>query len=389
MKRYYFDWAATAFDGANGAASYAALQFANPSSRHCEGRAAKAALEDARKRAAAALGVEPEQLYWTSGASEANAIALFSLLRAKSAGRGLLFGAAEHPSVRENALILKELGVPAAQVPLEEYGAPSPQTLQKSLKKHPNTSFIAIMHIQNEVGAIADIAALVHAAKAFSLEASRRPVHFHCDMAQSLGKAPFSLRDFDVDSAAFSAHKTGGPRGTGLLYLKKPIIPLVFGGGQERGIRSGTENVEAAVRFSAALEGAIFSANKAHEAQLKLINGLLDIERCSLVPRCRAEAWAADAADAADAPRFSPFIVQAAFSGIAGEVMTRALDDAGFAVSTGSACSVSKNKRPVLEAMGVDSKTAFEAIRISTSHSTTCADVDALLLALQEICKKF
>ncbi|GMO20995.1 MAG: cysteine desulfurase family protein [Termitinemataceae bacterium] len=389
--RYYFDWAATApyqykadnieqETRQNDLIAHAFEEkafFANPSSLHEEGRIAKAALEEARKRAADLLDVQPEQLYWTSGASESNAIVLFSLPLKNSAARGLLFGAAEHPSIRENAAVLNKLGIQTAQVPTESYGAPCVKTLQKSLEKHPETALITIMHVNNETGAIAPIEELVRSAR----NTAKRPLHFHADMVQSPGKTPFSLKEFDVDSASFSAHKTGGPRGIGLLYLKKPLIPLVSGGGQERGIRSGTENPLGALKFCAALEDSLKkTAGKdpcAGEAAAQaLFKGLLSIERCVIVPQERC----------AEDKRFSPYIVQAAFKGIAGETLCRMLDDAGFAASTGSACSSAEKKRPVLEAMGVDSKTAFEAIRLSTGWSTSISDVEALLDALRNIC---
>lgn len=377
--RFYFDWAATAYKEAKAesAAPTPARCAANPSSRHTEGRAARAMLEAARERAAAALGVPPEQLYWTSGASESNAVVLFSLLRRRGAARGLLTGAAEHPSIRENCAALRSLGIETAAVPVETWGAVTPATLRAALEKQPSTAMIAVMHVNNETGAVADIAALTAAAR----ESARRPLHFHCDMTQSLGKVSFSLKDFDVDSASFSAHKIGGPRGMGLLYLKKPLTPLISGGGQERGLRSGTENVTGAAAFAAAIERIFQQAKKAdgaaaREHEHRLLDGLCALPQCTLIPRERA----------AGDPRFSPFIAQAAFAGIPGEVMARLLDDAGFAVSTGSACSAAERERPVLAAMGIEKQSAFEAIRISTSWSTTAAGIDALLDAIGSIC---
>ena len=236
MKRYYFDWAATAppdyfedgldIDGggtAGGAFSLSDIPFGNPSSLHSEGRAARAALEEARRRCASLLQTAPERLFWTSGGTESNFLVLSSILRRSLNSQGaILSSAVEHASIDKSAASFKALGLPFNFIKPEKTGAISEAALKKSLVKHKETALISIIHVQNEVGFINDIAALVRRAK----ENARRGVHFHCDMVQSLGKIPLSLEDWGVDSASFSAHKIGGPRGIGLLYLKKRLVPL-------------------------------------------------------------------------------------------------------------------------------------------------------------------
>jgi cysteine desulfurase len=178
-----------------------------------------------------------------------------------------------------------------------------------------------------------------------------------------------------------SAHKLGGPRGIGLLYLRKPLETLYAGGGQEGGIRPCTENTAGALALASCLErralpeivGAEY--REACRRWKGLINALKTLKRCSLIPEDREE----------EDPRFSPWILQAAFEGIPGEVMVRALDDAGFAVSTGSACSSAKGNRPVLAAMGVDAQRSFEGIRISQGWSTTTEEIERLIEAIQGI----
>jgi cysteine desulfurase len=200
-------------------------------------------------------------------------------------------------------------------------------------------------------------------------------------MVQALGKIPLDFAALDVDSAAMSAHKIGGPRGIGLLYCRKGLEPLYTGGGQEGGIRPGTENTAGALALTDCLERRLPAAplGEAYETASRrwetLIKNLRAMDRCTLIPRDREERDL----------RFSPYILQAAFHGVPGEVMVRALDDRGFAVSTGSACSSGSAKRPVLAAMGVDEKTAFQGIRISQGWSTADEDVEALLEALLAI----
>jgi cysteine desulfurase len=368
MKRRYFDWAATAVpDIFNGD-----VPFGNPSSRHREGKAAREALEDARRRCAAILEVDSASLYWTSGGTESNERVLSALVRRGGASNGAaLAGATEHASIRAQDVPLRAAGTPFYHIGAEADGIISPEKVKKALEKHPLARLIALMHVNNETGAINDLERLSRTVRELS------GAHIHSDMVQSLGKLPFSLARLGLDSAAFSAHKIGGPRGIGLLYLKKPLETLFRGGGQERGVRGGTENVWGALFFAECLErraAGIEDGRRAAEGRMaRLIGGLRRIEGCEIIPKSRAEYDA----------RFSPFIVQASFSGIPGEVMTRVLDEAGFAVSTGAACSSAEKKRPVLEAMGVSAKTAFETIRVSQGWSTTEDDIDALLAALQ------
>ncbi|MDR2481181.1 MAG: cysteine desulfurase [Spirochaetaceae bacterium] len=371
--RYYFDWAATAIPDV----FTREIPFANPSSKHYEGRMAKAVLEDARDRCAHALGVNTENLYWTSGGTESNAMVLFSVMRRrfKTSG-GILAGASEHASIRSQKRIFEEAGIPFNFIDIEKTGAIPVQALQKALDKQKNTCLITCMHVNNETGAINDIAYLARAAK----ENAARKIHFHCDMVQSLGKIKCSLNDLGVDSASFSAHKLGGPRGIGLLYMKTPLDMLICGGGQERGVRSGTENVYGAAVFAECIEKRLKQMDSSAECRMeRLILGLKENPRCLIIPEER---------EALD-KRFSPYILQAAFSGIPGEVLVRVLDDAGFAISTGAACSSADKKRPVLDAMGIDMQKSLEAIRISQGWSTSNSDIAALLSAITKIIQQF
>jgi cysteine desulfurase len=375
-QRYYFDWAATALPVNLLRAS---VPFGNPSSKHTEGRLAREALEQARLRCARILGVDAKQLYFCSGGTEANALVLHSLLLRKSRGNegGILYSAMEHPSIRENALVLKRLGKPARQIRAERDGRISTENFTRALEKAGSPRIAAVMAVNNETGSISDIPALT----ALLRDYSGPPLHFHCDIVQAIGRIPLALKEWNVDSASLSAHKLGGPRGIGLLYLRKPIEVINIGGGQEGGVRPGTENVAGAAALAEALEAragneTVRAEHDAASSRFKLlIESLRKEERCVFIPEDRQD----------EDERFSPYILQTAFKGIPGQVMVRALDDEGFAVSTGSACSSGKNARPVLDAMGVDEATSLLGIRISQGWTTTTDDIEALLRAIEKI----
>jgi cysteine desulfurase len=376
LPRYYFDWAATAIPGPAGAEAGLAPAYGNPSSPHLEGRLARESLENARSRCAAVLGVDPKTIYFSSGGTESNAIVLYSYLARRSGGR-LLASVVEHASIRENIGVLEGLGKAAAPIPVDGSGHVSPELLAKSLEKYPDARFAAIMAVNNETGAAMDMAAL----SGLLRRREGAPIHLHCDMVQAAGKTAIDLRGWDIDSASLSAHKLGGPRGLGLLYLRRPLNVLCAGGGQEGGIRPGTENTAGALALAACLEahGSPEKLRAEYEAASqrwkKFIRALKSMERCTLIPRDRPE----------EGEGFSPYILQAAFDGVPGEVMVRALDDLGFAVSTGSACSSASPERPVLQAMGLDSKQSLEGIRFSQGWSTGDEEISLLLEALKEV----
>lgn len=414
--RRYFDWAATAIpDPPPGGTE---VPFGNPSSLHAEGRTARKALEDARARCARILGAGAEEIVFTSGGTESNAIALFSLLAGKrragmndkpdgkragmndgkragpddETGGGaeaggkapveLLYWEGEHPSIRENAAALAALGIPAAALPSEPGGRVSVEGFGAALaKRRPRLA--AVMAVNNETGAINDMAALAAARSGAPGEGGPR---IHCDMVQAAGKTPLDPRGWGIDSAALSAHKLGGPRGTGLLWLKKPLPALVRGGGQEGRIRPGTENTAGALALARVLERRA-EAPALEEAR----RGAAERMAALMAALRRTGAFIPIPADRKDEDgRFSPWILQCAFYGkggrvIPGEVLVRALDERGFAVSTGSACSAGTRKRPVLEGLGLPRETALGGIRISQGWTTTGQDVEELARAVGEL----
>jgi len=367
-KRVYFDWAASA------------LPHGNPSSLHNEGRTGKNALEDARERCARVLKLPSETLYFTSGGTESNSIALFSNLMRPGKGR-VISSLAEHASVREAMETLEKMGKPVGSITVDSAGRVTEETFLKALEKYGDVRFASVMLVNNETGAITDVGSITASVRKLCAGA---PVHIHCDLVQAVGKIPLDITSLDIDSASISAHKIFGPRGIGLLYLKKPINVFYTGGGQEKGIRGGTENTQGAVALADCLEKyALPEIVKRDFAQAKerwdkLISSLSKIERCTIIPKERL-------VECGERGDFSPYVLQAAFKGIPGEVMARALDDLGFAVSTGSACSSSSPERPVLVAMGVEENLRIEGIRISQGHDTTDSDIDMLLDAINQV----
>ena len=376
--RHYLDWASTAIPEKIFSINIEKYEdlYGNPSSSHAEGQAAKDALESARSRCALVLGVEPEKLYFTSGGTESNALVLHSYLLRKDRCR-LLYSAVEHPSIIENCRVLEQLGLPVGSIPVEKVGRVSAEMLSRALEKHPDARFAAIMGVNNETGSLMDIGGIISAVR-LSQAKNTFPVHFHCDLVQALGKVPVDIGD--MDSASFSAHKLGGMRGIGLLYLKKKMKGLYAGGSQEGGVRPGTENTQGALAMAEILElrarpeTVMQESGKARERFKYLIGELRKIKRCSLIPEDRED----------DDPRFSPWIIQVRFRDVPGPVMVRALDKEGIAVSTGSACSSNSPERPVLQAMGLDGKARLEGIRVSQGWSTDIADLDALLAGIDK-----
>ena len=390
IKRRYFDWAASAPDIA--LSPPVPGLYGNPSSLHSEGRTAKLALEDARQRCAAVLNVPANTVYFTSGGTESNSIALFSSLMRRGQGR-IIASAAEHSSVREAMDTLDKMGKPTGVIAVDSEGRVTPEALLKALNKYKDVRFASVMAVNNETGSVTDIASLTEI-----IRRQTPPVHIHCDIVQAVGKVPLDISGWGIDSASISAHKIGGPRGIGLLYLRHSAgqgKTEVFykGGGQENGIRGGTENIQGAVALANCMEKYAASQvlNENYEnAKVrwnKLLTSLSAIERCTIIPLQRSQQCTHLSAQGDITGRFSPYILQVGFKGIPGEVMARALDDLGFAVSTGSACSSSSPERPVLAAMGIEENLRIEGIRISQGFTTTDEDIDLLLDAIREVLK--
>ena len=377
-KEHYFDWAATSpADGdiLQEAVDLTLETWGNPSSSHGVGKKARTLLEDARQRAAKAMNVKAENLYFTSGGTESDHIPLLSVMTKPSTGT-VLVSSVEHSAIKAQAESMKHCGWNVVTIPADKNGVITPEAVVKCLTK--DTMIVCVMAVNNETGTIQPIYEIADAITE-ACKGGRRP-KFHVDCVQAAGKIPLNLSYNGIDSAAFSAHKICGPRGIGLLYMKDKIEPFLKGGGQEKGIRSGTENVLGAIAISKCMERYFNVDNsKQKEVTKKFVEKIAGIKGATIVPEGRIE----------NEDIFSPYVVQAGFTKVPGNVMLRALDAKGFYISTGSACSAKKNRRPILEALGVSADIQETAVRFSFGPHTTEKSIDELFDAVKEIAVAF
>ncbi len=390
MNNLYFDWAAAApFDSdiLNTALELSIKAFANPSSVHSAGMYAKEVLSNYRERSAACLGVAHNSLYFTSGGTESNHLILLSLLLRPSKG-SILISNIEHPAVKEQALMLKHCGWDVISGLSDVNGIITPEAILSKVRD--DTALVCVMAVNNETGAIQRIDDIAQALNT-KYPGKKKP-KFHVDAVQAVGKIPINLNNPLIDSASISAHKIGGPRGIGLLHMKARQEPFLRGGGQEGGIRSGTENLFGAIALCLALEKyTITPDSDRFTAQKKItsrfITDLSSIPSCTILPSSRQTSPYVTKGSYDE--RFSPWIIQAAFEGIPAEVLVRSLSEKGIFISTGSACSSRKLSRPVLEAMNVSKELIASAVRFSFGYSTQESDINILLENLHDIVKVF
>lgn len=359
----YLDWNATApLDPAVREAMLPWLdgRFGNASSRHEYGRQARAAIDEARAKVAAAVGAHATEVVFTSCGSEANNLFIKGAAALMKPGV-VAISAIEHPCVREPAKQLRRSGWTLREIAVDARGVIEPDDWKAALDARP--ALVSAMLANNETGVLQEVAALAADAKAAG-------AWFHTDAVQALGKLPVDFRVLGVHAMTLSAHKVGGPLGAGALVLDKRVelAPLVAGGGQERGLRSGTENVAAIVGFGEACEQAAGRV----KAEAERLVGLRDRLEAGLVAH-RMKIFAADA------PRL-PNTVFFAADGFDGETLVAKLDRAGYACASGSACS-SANPEPshTLLAMGVERDVARGAVRVSLGRTTRQDDVDGFL----------
>ena len=338
-------------------------QHGNPTSRHVYGRSARDAIETARAQVASAVNAQPSQVVFTASGTEANNFAVHGIATGLAHGQ-ILTSAIEHPCVSRPALALQSRGWQAVAIQVDAHCQLDMHHLQNLLKAP--TNLVSVMLANNETGAIQDVAQVATMAREHKAFA-------HTDAVQALGKIAVSFADLGVHAMTVSSHKIGGPLGAGALVLDKRIDmqPLLHGGGQEKGLRSGTENVAAIVGFGAACELAI--------AHLQLFAKHTQTLRDYLELGLKKLGAVIFGVNARRLPNTSFF----AFQHIEGETLVTALDKVGFAVASGSACS-SDSTEPshVLLAMGVETDLARGAVRVSLGASNTKQQIDAFLVAL-------
>jgi cysteine desulfurase len=340
--------------------------YANPSSSHAPGRQARALVEAARQSAARLFGAGVGDIYWTSGATESNNLAIFGSARGgRRASRHIVTTRIEHKSVLDPCGRLEQEGVAVSYVEPDSDGRVDPARVAAALR--PQTVLVSVMHANNETGVVNDIGAIGAACRA-------RSVPFHVDAAQSAGRLPIDVGLLGIDLMSVSAHKMYGPKGSGLLYvhprLRAELLPLQFGGGQERGLRSGTLPVHQIVGLGAACE---IAAAEGREESVRLT-------------ALRERLWQALQAIPGVLLNGHPTerlagTLNVAFPGVEGESLLFALPE--LALSSGSACSSDSDEPSyVLRALGRDVQTAQGSLRFSLGRFTTPAEIDAAAAAV-------
>ena len=340
--------------------------YGNPSSLYRFAQGAKADLERARETVAACLNAKAEEIYFTSGGTEADnwalrGVAELMALKGRKTGH-IITSAIEHHAVLHTAQYLEKQGYDVTYLPVDQYGLVDPAAVEASIR--PDTILISIMAANNEIGTVEPIAAIGAVARAHK-------VLFHTDAVQAAGHIPVDVEAWNVDLLSLSGHKFGGPKGVGALYMKKPLrLPaLIQGGGQEKGRRSGTENVAGAVGMAAALREAV---DRLPEESVRLA-ALRDrlIRGLSALPCARLTGHPAQRL-----PGTASFV----FEGVEGEALLLHLDARGICASSGSACSsASLDPSHVLLAIGLPHAVAHGSLRLSLGPENTEADVDTIL----------
>ncbi|MED5403252.1 MAG: cysteine desulfurase family protein [SAR324 cluster bacterium] len=335
------------------------LAFANPSSPHWAGRDARILLEGSREKLAQALGTNPQEIFFTSGGSESNNTVLRQLLMT-SGEKHIISSSVEHPSVLETCRILAEQqNIQFTELAVDSSGTLAPDDLSAAIR--PETELISLISANNETGKLQSIEELTKIAQ-------QQQIPFHTDLVQAFGKIECDLSTSGIDYATATAHKLGGPRGIGLLYVREgtPFQSLISGGTQERARRAGTENVTLAVGFTKAVEWYLKNQSKLNEQFFKYRQSVL--EEIAKLEKIFINT---------DLENSLPNTLNFGCHGISAESLLISLDMDGIAVSTGSACSSGAMEAShVLLAMGISRAEAKSSLRISWGWSTSSEDID-------------
>lgn len=347
--------------------------FGNPSSLHSVGGEAEQLLNQSRQQIAGLAGIEPSEIFFTSGGSEANNLAIKgAALMHRRRGNHIVTTRVEHPSVREACEQLRTLGFEITYVDVDEDGRVSAEDVKRSLTD--KTILVSVIHVNNEVGTIQPIQEIGEIIGTYP------KVLFHVDHVQGAGKVPIDLHGWNIDLCSVSAHKFHGLKGNGFLYKRNgvSIAPLTSGGGQENKLRSGTENV-----------GGVVSMAKAFRmvGEERRRNGAFLLDMRNMIMRGLEQKTEVDIHTPKE--KAAPHIINFSAAGLKGEVIVHALAQEGIIVSTTSACS-SKSAVPshTLRAMGVPDESAMGAVRVSLSYENTQEEAQRFIAAVQKVLPK-
>jgi cysteine desulfurase len=369
MSRIYLDHAATTPARPEAVAAMLPLLTGggyNPSSLHAEGRAARAALDTARETVARVLGAQPREIVFTSGGSESIGLAVLGAVRASRRGRHVITSTIEHHAVLHAVDLLESEGCPVTRLPVDADGRIDPAAFRAALR--PDTALATVMLANNEIGTIAPVAELAAAAHAAG-------VLFHTDAVQTPAVLKLDVRALGVDLLSLAGHKFYGPKGAGVLYVRRgtPLHAQIVGGSQEFGLRAGTENVAAAAGLAAALELAQAECGEL-ATRLRALRGRLEAGIAATIPDVRF--------NAAGVERLAG-ISSVAFAGAASAALLIRLDLEGIAASAGSACAAgSIEPSHVVAALGLPERYRDGVIRFSLGQMSGTGEVDRTLAML-------
>ncbi|MBP7067810.1 MAG: cysteine desulfurase NifS [Methanothrix sp.] len=377
MKRIYMDHSATTPVAPEVLAAmlpYFGEKFGNASSLHRSGREAKEALEDSREKVAALLGARAEEIIFTSGGTESDNLALKGIARKnRKHGKHIITTQIEHPAILETCRALEKDGFEVTYLPVTGEGLVELSTLEASIR--PDTILISVMHANNEVGTIQPL-------EEIGRLAAERDIYLHSDAVQSVGKIPVDVDDLGVDLLSLSAHKLYGPKGVGALYIRKgtKLESIIQGGGHERRLRSGTENISGIVGLARAAELAEESMQREAERLTSLRDRLAE-----LVLGKVKEAWINGTMK-----KRLPGNLNFGFRYVEGESLLLFLDSKGICVSTGSACSSHKlEPSHVLMSLGLKAEECHGSLRITLGMSNTLDEVEYVAESIVEAVERF
>ena len=372
MAKVYLDYAATTpIDPKvfRAMRPYLKKEFGNASSIHGFGQKALVAIDDARNKIAEFLGADPSEVVFTGSATEANNLAVFGLVKS---GDHIITSKIEHHAILEPCQALEKRGVEVTYLPVDKDGLVSVLDIEKAIK--PNTFLVSVMYANNEIGVIQPIAEI---GKILPPQ-----IYFHTDAVQAANYLDCNVEKLGVDLLTLSSHKIYGPKGVGALYIKKgtPIAPLIYGGGQEQGYRSGTENVAGIVGLAQALKEIQNPRISLQNIRIRQFRDRLIKKILKLIPDSRLNG---------SAVHRLPNNVNISFQGAEGEAMVIALDQKGIAVSTGSACS-SRSLEPshVILALGLSHEEAHGSLRVTLGRYTTEQEINRFLKVLPPVIER-
>ena len=346
-------------------------QYGNPSSIHRYGRQSRKAIEKARKQIAQLINADPSEILITSGGTESNTTVLNGLVSKSSQGK-IITSSIEHDAILEPCKKLEKNGIELEYLPVNDSGIIEPSSLEDKISD--DTTLVSIMFANNEIGTIQPISE-------FATISHSHNVPFHTDAVQAVGKVPIDVKTMDIDFLSISSHKLNGPKGVGALYIRKglEIDPVILGGGQEHGLRSGTENVASIVGFGKACEIAKINLDTNISKMLSLRDNLIQ-KITDEIPEVTVNG---------DLKSRLPNNAHFTFLGVNGEDLIIKLDEHGIAASTGSACSVNTQKAShVLQAMGFSHEQITGSLRLTIGVFNTQDDIDKTVISLKQIVKE-